>query len=57
MTNFSNSPKQGLIKKRKMYANKMLNSNGSYAGNYLYNENCAHTANLPYSPLLSSRTV
>ena len=35
----------------------MLKSKGSHAGNYLYHENCTHTANLPYYPLLSSCTV
>ena len=57
MPNFFNSPKQGLIKKRKMYANRILNSKGSHAGNYLYHDNCTHIANLPYYPLLSSCTV
>ena len=56
MPSFSNSPKQ-CQKKRKMYANRMLNSKASHAGNYLYYENCTHTANLPYYPLLSSCTV
>ena len=57
MLNFSNSPKHGQIKKSKMNANGILNSKGSNAGNYFYNENCTHTANLPYYPLLSSRTL
>ena len=55
--NYSNSSKQGQIKKNKMYANRMLNSKGSYAGNDLYHANFTHKANLPYYPLLSSRNV
>ena len=54
---FSNSSKHGILKKRKIYANRLLNYKGSHAGNYLYNENCTNTANLPYYPLLRSRTV
>ena len=51
MSNFSNSHKQGLIKKQKTECG-MLNSKGYHAGNYLNHENCTQTTNLPYYTIL-----